>query len=163
MPSELIFIGGFILFIFLMMSIDLGLFGKSDKPVSLKQAGIMSGVWVSLALIFYWLILQYGHLLHHIDNFAALQEINVRHLHHLKLNPNDFQESLSLYRQNLSLEFITGYVVEYALSVDNIFVMVLIFTAFSVNPNYYFFVLLWGFFGVFVLCFLFFFVCVLFF
>src|SRR3569833_1987080 len=155
MPSELIFIGGFILFIFLMMSIDLGLFGKSDKPVSLKQAGIMSGVWVSLALIFYWLILQYGHLLHHIDNFAALQEINVRHLHHLKLNPNDFQESLSLYRQNLSLEFITGYVVEYALSVDNIFVMVLIFTAFSVDAKYYHKVLIWGILWAIVMRFLF--------
>lgn len=158
MPSELIFIGGFILFIFLMMSIDLGLFGKSDKPVSLKQAGIMSGVWVSLALIFYWLILQYGHLLHNIDNFATLQEINVKHLHHLKLNPNDFQGSLSLYQKNLSLEFITGYVVEYALSVDNIFVMVLIFTAFSVNPKYYHKVLLWGIIGAIVMRFLFIFV-----
>ena len=158
MPSELIFIGGFILFIFLMMSIDLGLFGKSDKPVSLKQAGIMSCVWVSLALIFYALIARYGHLLHHIDNFAALQEINIKNFHHLKLNPNDFQESLSLYRKNLSLEFITGYVVEYALSVDNIFVMVLIFTAFSVNPKYYHKVLLWGIIGAIVMRFLFIFV-----
>ncbi|HTK19120.1 MAG TPA: TerC/Alx family metal homeostasis membrane protein [Mucilaginibacter sp.] len=155
MSSELLFIGGFIIFIFLMMSIDLGLFGKSDKPVSLKQAGIMSGVWVSLALVFYWLILQYGHLLHHVDNFVTLQEINIRHFHHLKLNPNDFQESLSLYRKNLSLEFITGYVVEYALSVDNIFVMVLIFTAFSVNPKYYHKVLLWGIIGAIVMRFLF--------
>jgi tellurite resistance protein TerC len=141
-----------------MMSIDLGLFGKSDKPVSLKQAGIMSGVWVSLALIFYWLILQYGNLLHHIDSFTALQEINVRHLHRLNLNPNDFQESLSLYRKNLSLEFITGYVVEDALSVDKIFVMVLIFTAFSVNPKYYHKVLLWGIIGAIVMRFLFIFI-----
>ena len=158
MPSELIFVGGFIIFIFLMMSIDLGLFGKSDKPVSLKQAGIMSGVWVSLALIFYALIARYGHLLHHIDNFAALQEINIKNFHHLKLKPNDFQGSLSLYRKNLSLEFITGYVVEYALSVDNIFVMVLIFTAFSVNPKYYHKVLLWGIIGAIVMRFLFIFV-----
>ena len=158
MPSELIFIGGFILFIFLMMSIDLGLFGKSDKPVSLKQAGIMSGVWVSLALIFYVLIARYGDLLHHIDNFAALQNINIKNFHNLKLNPNDFQESLSLYRKNLSLEFITGYVVEYALSVDNIFVMVLIFTAFSDNPKYYHKVLLWGIIGAIVMRFLFIFV-----
>lgn len=158
MPSELMFIGGFIIFIFLMMSIDLGLFGKSDKPVSLKQAGIMSGVWVSLALIFYVLIARYGNLLHHIDSFSALQEINVKNFHHLKLNPGDFQESLSLYRKNLSLEFITGYVVEYALSVDNIFVMVLIFTAFSVNPKYYHKVLLWGIIGAIVMRFLFIFV-----
>ncbi|MGZ3822153.1 MAG: TerC family protein, partial [Mucilaginibacter sp.] len=62
MSSELIFISGFIVFILLMMSIDLGLFGKSDKPVSMKQAGIMSAVWVSLALIFYALIFRYGDL-----------------------------------------------------------------------------------------------------
>jgi len=155
MSNELLFIGGFIVFIFLMMSIDLGLFGKSDKPVSLKQAGIMSGVWVSMALVFYWLILQYGDLLHHIDSFAALQDINIKHFHNLKLNPNDFQGSLSLYRQNLSLEFITGYVVEYALSVDNIFVMVLIFTAFAVDPKYYHKVLLWGIIGAIVMRFLF--------
>jgi len=158
MSNELLFIGGFIVFIFLMMSIDLGLFGKSDKPVSLKQAGIMSGVWVSMALVFYWLILQYGDLLHHIDSFAALQDINIKHFHNLKLNPNDFQGSLSLYRQNLSLEFITGYVVEYALSVDNIFVMVLIFTAFAVDPKYYHKVLLWGIIGAIVMRFLFIFV-----
>jgi tellurite resistance protein TerC len=158
MSNELIFLGGFVIFILLMMSFDLGLFGKSDKPVSLKQAGFMSAVWVALALGFYLLILQYGHILHHIDSFAALQEINTRHLHHLKLNPNDFSGGLIQYRHNLALEFITGYVVEYALSVDNIFVMVLIFTAFAVNPKYYHKVLLWGIIGAIVMRFLFIFV-----
>ena len=158
MSNELLFIGGFIIFILLMMSIDLGLFGKSDKPVSLKQAGIMSAVWVALALGFYVLILQYGHLLHNVDSFARLQEINTKHLHHLKLDPNDFAGGLNLYRHNLALEFITGYVVEYALSVDNIFVMVLIFTAFAVNPKYYHKVLLWGIIGAVVMRFLFIFV-----
>ena len=158
MTSEVIFIGGFIVFILLMMSIDLGLFGKSDKPVSLKQAGIMSAVWVALALGFYVLILQYGHLLHHIDSFAALKEINARHLHHLNLDPNDLTGSLNLYRKNLGLEYITGYVVEYALSVDNIFVMVLIFTAFAVDPKYYHKVLLWGIIGAVIMRFAFIFV-----
>ena len=147
MHSELIFISGFILFILIMLSLDLGLFAKTDRPVSLKQAGIMSAVWVALALIFYALILKFGDLLHHVDSFAALQQINIQNFHHLKLNPNDFQGSLKLYRNNLGLEFITGYVVEYALSVDNIFVMVLVFTAFSVNPKYYHKVLFWGIIG----------------
>src|SRR6201996_365335 len=158
MPNELIFITGFVLFIFIMMSIDLGLFGKSDKPVSMKQAGIMSAVWVSLALIFYVLILRYGDLLHHVDSFAALQEINIKNFHHLKLIPGDLAGGLNLYRKNLALEFITGYVVEYALSVDNIFVMVLIFTAFAVNPKYYHKVLLWGIIGAIVMRFLFIFI-----
>jgi tellurite resistance protein TerC len=158
MSSELLFIGGFILFILLMMSIDLGLFGKNDKPVSMKQAGFMSSVWVTLALIFYGLIFLYGDLLHHVDSFTALQEINQKNFHHLKLVPGDLAGSLCLYRKNLALEFITGYVVEYALSVDNIFVMVLIFTAFAVNAKYYHKVLLWGIIGAIVMRFLFIFI-----
>jgi tellurite resistance protein TerC len=158
MSNELLFILGFVVFIFMMMAIDLGLFGKSDKPVSLKQAGLMSVVWVALALGFYALIFQYGHLLHHIDSFSALQEINAHNQHHLTLNPNDFAGGLNLYRKNLALEFITGYVVEYALSVDNIFVMVLIFSAFAVNPKYYHKVLLWGIIGAVLMRFLFIFV-----
>ncbi|MBS1528466.1 MAG: TerC/Alx family metal homeostasis membrane protein [Bacteroidetes bacterium] len=155
MPSEFLFISGFVVFIFIMMAVDLGLFGKADKPITMKQAALMSGVWVSLALIFYGLIFRYGHLLHHVDSFAALQEVNIKHFHHLKLNPNDFAGSLQLYQKNLALEFITGYVVEYALSVDNIFVMVLIFTAFAVAPKYYHKVLLWGILGAIVMRFLF--------
>jgi tellurite resistance protein TerC len=155
MHSELIFIIGFIIFIFIMLSADLGIFGHTNRPVGLKQAGIMSGVWIALALIFYALILKYGHLLHHIDSFAALQRINLKNSHHLQLNPNDLAGGLQLYRQNLGLEFITGYVVEYALSVDNIFVMVLIFTAFAVNPKYYHKVLLWGIIGAVIMRFMF--------
>lgn len=158
MSSELIFILGFIVFIFLMLSIDLGLFTRSDRPVSLKQAGIMSVVWIALALAFYALILRYGQLLHHVDSFAALQQINADNFHNLPLNPHDFAGSLQLYRKNLGLEFISGYVVEYALSVDNIFVMVLIFTAFAVEPRYYHKVLLWGIIGAVIMRFIFIFV-----
>ena len=147
MSNELIFISAFIVFILIMLSLDLGLFAKTDKAVSLKQAGIMSAVWVTLALIFYGLILQFGHLLHHVDSLAALQEINEKNFHHLKLIPGDLAGSLELYRKNLGLEFITGYVVEYALSVDNIFVMVLVFTAFGVSPRHYHKVLFWGIIG----------------
>jgi tellurite resistance protein TerC len=157
-PNELIFILGFVVFIFLMMAIDLGLFGKADKPVSIKQASIMSGIWVLLSLSFYVLIYNYGHLLHHVDSFAVLQKVNTDHLHRLKFNPNDFAGSLQLYRKNLALEFITGYVIEYALSVDNIFVITLIFTAFAVNPKHYHKVLLWGIIGAVVMRFLFIFV-----
>jgi tellurite resistance protein TerC len=147
MSSELIFISGFIIFIFIMMAIDLGLFARSDKPVTLTRAAIMSGVWISLALLFYVLLLNYGDLLHHVDSFAALQQINLTNFHHLTLNPHDLPGSLGIYRANLALEFITGYVIEYALSVDNIFIMVLIFTAFAVDPKYYHKVLLWGIIG----------------
>ena len=147
MQSEFIFITGFIVFILVMLALDLGLFNKTDKAVSIKQAAIMSAVWITLALCFYLLIFKYGHLLHHIDSFAALQQANIENFHHLKLLPDDLQGSLDLYNKNLALEFISGYVVEYALSVDNIFVMVLIFTAFAVNPKHYHKVLFWGILG----------------
>ena len=155
MSSEILFIGGFVVFIFLIMAADLGLFGKADKPVSLKQAAIMSGIWVSFALGFYWLILHYGHLLHQVDSYSRLQELNLKHLHKLDINANNLSASLELYRKNLGLEFITGYVVEYALSVDNIFVMVLIFGAFGVQQRYYHKVLLWGIIGAIIMRFLF--------
>ncbi len=147
MQSELIFISGFIVFILIMLALDLGLFAKTDRPVSTKQAAIMSAVWVTLALCFYALIFKYGNLLHHVESFAALQEINIKNFHHLTLNPNDLAGGLNLYRKNLALEFITGYVVEYALSVDNIFVMVLIFSAFGVDKKHYHKVLFWGIIG----------------
>src|ERR1700744_5648053 len=158
MANELEYIIGFIVFIIIMMAIDLGLFSKSDKPVSLTQAAIMSAVWIALALGFYVLILNFGDKLHGITTFAKLQQINPDNFHNLKLNPNDFAGSLSLYRKNLGVEFITGYVVEYALSVDNIFVMVLIFTAFAVDPKYYHKVLLWGIIGAVIMRFAFIFV-----
>jgi tellurite resistance protein TerC len=136
MQSELVFISCFLVFILIMLAIDLGLFTSTDKPVSTKQAGIMSAVWVFLALCFYVFIFKYGHL---------------------NLNPGDFPASLQLYQKNLALEFISGYVVEYALSVDNIFVIVLIFTAFAVSHKHYHKVLFWGIIGATVMrfCFIF--------
>jgi len=155
MSSELIFILAFVVFIFAMLAIDLGLFANPDKPVSLTRAAIMSAVWITLALLFYLLLVNYGHLLHHVDSFAMLQQVNIDNGHQLQLNPGDFAGSLHLYQKNLGIEFITGYVVEYALSVDNIFVMVLIFTAFGVDSKHYLKVLLWGIIGAVLMRFLF--------
>jgi tellurite resistance protein TerC len=155
MSTEFLFIAGFITFIGLMMAIDLGLFGKATKPVSLKQAAIMSGVWVALAMAFYVLILNFGHLLHDVNTLRRLHEINDKHFHHLTIDNHNLITSLQAYRKTLGLEFLTGYVVEYALSVDNIFVMVLIFTAFGVAPKNYHTVLLWGIIGAIVMRFLF--------
>src|SRR5690606_18827865 len=99
---------------------------KSNKAVSLKQAAIMSAVWVSFALIFYVILRIWGHELHNIHDFDQLRLITERHLHNINIIPGDLAASIDLYKQNLALEYITGYVVEYALSVDNIFVMVLV-------------------------------------
>ena len=158
MSSELIFFGAFFLFIVLMLAIDLGLFHKKDQPVSLAQAGIMSAVWVTFALCFYFFLKTDGQTLHNIQNQEQLTELVSKYQHNITINSANFQEDLNKYKDNLSLEFITGYVIEYALSVDNIFVMVLIFTAFGVKEKYYHRVLFWGILGAVLMRFLFIFI-----
>ena len=155
MSNELVFFGGFLIFIVLMLSIDLGLFNKKDHVVSLREAAIMSFIWVSFAIGFYFLLLTEGNQLHGISDFSQLQALTEAHKHDIKLDPNDFLGSLHLYNQNLAIEYLTGYVIEYALSVDNIFIMVLIFSAFGVNEKYYHRVLFWGIIGAVVMRFMF--------
>lgn len=158
MSNELIFSIGFLLFIALILALDLGLFSRKEHVVSLKQAGVMSLIMVAMAIGFYFILITEGQELHGIKDFAHLKEIVVRHQHNITLIPNNFQESLMLYKQNLGLEFLTGYVIEYALSVDNIFVIVLIFTAFAVEEKYYHRVLFWGILGAIIMRFIFIFV-----
>jgi len=155
MSNELLFFACFLLFITLMLAIDLGLFNKKDHVVSFKEAAVMSAIWVSFALGFYVLLLTEGEFLHGIQNQAQLEQVTRTYLHNITLTPENFASNLLLYKQNLALEFITGYVVEYALSVDNIFVMVLIFSAFGVNEKYYHRVLFWGIIGAVLMRFLF--------
>lgn len=158
MANETIFLLSFIVFIFIILTLDLGLLNKKSDSVSMKQAGLMSFFVVALSMCFYFLLTTYGHLLHGIDSIEKLQQIIVKHHHPVKIIPGDLGSSLYLYNQNLGLEYLTGYVVEYALSVDNIFVMVLVFTAFGVAPRNYHRVLFWGILGAIVMRFIFIFV-----
>ena len=50
-----------------------------------------------------------------------------------------------------ALEFLTGYVIEYSLSVDNIFVFILIFSYFSIKPHYQHKILFWGILGALIM------------
>jgi len=50
-----------------------------------------------------------------------------------------------------ALEFLTAYVIEYSLSVDNIFVFILIFSFFSVKPQYQHKILFWGILGALIM------------
>ena len=157
MSREVLFFTIFLVSIFFILALDLGVFSKKNEGVNFKQAGIMSAVWVSLALLFYLFLRNFGYLIHDIESLDQLKELIVQNKHNVKISadPSLFAESLKLYNINLALEFITGYVVEYALSVDNIFVMVLIFTAFKVEEKQYHRVLFWGIIGAVLLRFLF--------
>lgn len=158
MTNETIFLLAFLVFIFFILALDLGLLKKKSDTISMKQAGLMSFFVVALSMCFYFVLISYGHLLHGIDSIEKLQQVISSHHHAVKVIPNDLQNSIQLYNQNLGLEYLTGYVVEYALSVDNIFVMVLIFGAFGVAQRNYHRVLFWGILGAIVMRFIFIFV-----
>ncbi len=106
--------GAFIILVLAMLAIDLGIFHRRPHEVSLKEAGVWSGVWVGLALAF---------------NLGV----------YLWFGPER------------ALEFTTGYLIEKALAVDNIFVFVVIFSTFSTPAKYQHRVLFWGVLGALVL------------
>jgi tellurite resistance protein TerC len=134
---------------------DLTVVGRNKHIISFKESLIWTGIWVSCAMLFYVYILHYGERFHGIANMQGLLEIQSKYADHLKLIPGDFQKSLELYRHNMGTEFLTGYLIEYTLSMDNVFVIMLILSAFSVNPKYYKQVLFWGILGAILLRFLF--------
>src|SRR3989475_982134 len=106
---------GFCLFIFIMLAIDLGVFNRKPHEISYKNAAIWSAVWVTLALIFAGLL------------FGPLG-----------------WELFGAARHQKGLEFLTGYLIELSLSVDNLFLFLLIFSYFKVPAKYQHRVLYWG-------------------
>lgn len=134
-----------------MIFMDLGVFSKGNHVVKFKEAASWSVVWILCAMAFYLIIDTRGDLIHGIDSYGELQELHKKYADHVHLIPGDFNQSLQNYRDNMSLEFITGYLVEYALSVDNIFVLILVFSSFGVREKYFKKVLFWGILGAVVL------------
>lgn len=99
--------------IFVLLIIDLSLFGKSHK-ISRKAALTESGIWVSIALLFnLWFGFTFG--------------------------------------KELGVEFLTGYLVEKSLSVDNLFIILLIFSSFKIPDKHQHRVLFYGVLGAIVL------------
>ena len=117
MPSNWIFWVVFNVFVLAMLALDLGVFHRRKHAVSFREAIGWTGVWMGLAGLFAVLIFFYGH---------TLVGENVR--------PNS----------QLSLEFVTGYLIEQSLSIDNLFVFLLIFRYFKVPRNLQHDVLFWG-------------------
>lgn len=114
---------GFIAFVIAMLALDLFVFGggKSHK-VSVKEALAWVIAWVCLALAFAGLLWWYL---------------------------NDTQGAEVAKRK--TLEFLAGYLIEQSLSVDNMFVFVMIFTYFAVPPEFQRRVLLYGVLGAIVM------------
>lgn len=157
--SETLFFLAFAAFVLFFMALDLGLLTRQKSHVvSFKEAGIWSAIWVVLSVAFYFFIKEYGYLVHGIDSMARLEEIRNLYARQVDLIPGNFEASLARFQENMALEYITGYLVEYSLSADNIFVFIMIFASFGVRERFYKKILVWGILGAIVLRFIFIFV-----
>ncbi|NTW31565.1 MAG: TerC/Alx family metal homeostasis membrane protein [Bacteroidetes bacterium] len=153
---EIIFFSLFVIFIITILFLDLGILNKKSHVVKFKEALIWSILWISLAIGFFILIKTHGDIIHGITDNAKLQHVVEKYSHPVKINFDDsFEKNISIYKSNLSLEYITGYFIEYALSVDNVFVMLLILISFGVQEKYFHRVLFWGILGAIIMRFIF--------
>lgn len=158
MAAQTIFFIAFLVIIFGILFIDLGIFDKKSHEVSFKEAGIWTLVWIGLAIAFFFLLREKGYLIHGIDTVKEIQQKIDLNNHPISIEGLPLKEAQKVYDHNLALEFITGYVIEYTLSIDNIFVILMIFLSFSIAEKYYKRVLFWGIFGAVVFRFIFIFV-----
>lgn len=115
---------GFNVFVLVLLALDLGVFHRKAHAVSMKEALTWSIVWITLSLLFNLVI----------------------YLFWDKMVPNS-----SYTNGEAALAFLTGYLIEKSLSVDNIFVFILIFSFFAVPDQYQHRVLFWGILGALVM------------
>lgn len=136
--------------------LDLGVFNRKSHVVRFKEAVAWSVLWISLAIAFFFLIKSHGDMIHGIDNNAELQQVVERYDQPVIVDMSaGFEQNIEIYRENLSLEYIAGYLIEKALSVDNIFVILLIFLSFGIQQKYYHRILFWGILGALIMRFIF--------
>jgi tellurite resistance protein TerC len=115
---------GFNLFVLAMLALDLGVFHRKSHTVSAKEALTWSIVWITLSLAFNAVIYFFW------DSMVP---------------------GSSYTNREAALAFLTGYLIEKSLSVDNIFVFILIFTFFGVPGKYQHRVLFWGILGALIM------------
>lgn len=126
-----IFYVGFTLFVLFMLALDLGVFHKKAHEVSIKEASTWTATWIGLALLFNFLFYKYSLWKFTSDpSFLALQDFN----------PEEKAKTLAL-------EFLTGFVIEKSLAIDNIFIFAVVFSYFAIPKIYQHRILFWGIFG----------------
>lgn len=155
MQTELVLLGGFLLLIIFVLMIDLLVVGRKSHIVSTKEALGWTSIWVLLALGFYVFLKFYGHLLHGIETQAELTQVVRQYAPEIRFKLTDFEGMLGEYRDHMSMSYLAGYFIEQTLSIDNVFVILLILQGFSVPQKNYKSVLLWGVLGAIVLRFIF--------
>jgi tellurite resistance protein TerC len=138
-----------------MLTLDLGVFNKRAHEISIRESTLWTFVWVTLSFLMYFFLLHNGEKIHGIYNINDLISIQSTYKQPFIINKNNFSASLESYRKTLSLEYLTGYIIELSLSADNIFVIILIFISFGVEKKLYHRVLFWGILGAIVFRFIF--------
>lgn len=151
MSSEIVFFIVFILFVVGVLLLDLLVIGRKSHEVSVKEAAIWSSIWIGLALCFALFLRFYAEFIHGIENFEDLKLITQKYAPFLTLDQSSFENSLNLYRKNSAINYLSGYLIEKSLSVDNLFVIMAILTGFSVKKKDYKQVLFWGIIGAIVM------------
>lgn len=124
----------FTAFVLVLLSLDLGVFHRKAHAVSFKEATVWSIVWISLAMVFNFLLYRYA-----LWKFPQDERL---------MSLPDFNPDLAAW--TVSLEFLTGYIVEKSLSVDNIFIFVMVFAYFAIPTKYQHRVLFFGIIGALV-------------
>jgi tellurite resistance protein TerC len=123
---------GFVGLIALLLLLDLGVFHRDAHEVSLREATGWTAVWIVLGLSFSVFV----YFTYELHWFGA----------QLAARPGQ----LVTGGHQAALQYITAYLIEKSLSVDNVFVIAVIFTSFGVEPRHQHRVLFWGIFGALV-------------
>ena len=158
MHGETLIMGAFLVVIVAVLLFDLLVVGRNSHVVKTKEALMWTSVWVSLAVLFYFILANFGHLLHDIDTPERLRQISSMYSPDLHYVTNDFQSMLREYRQHMGINYLTGFFIEQTLSIDNVFVILVLLQGFGVQLENYKKVLFWGILGAIVLRFIFIFV-----
>ncbi len=128
------FYAGFTAFILLLLALDLGVLHRDSREVRFREAAAWCAVWVSLALAFNYLLYRYA-----LWKFPRDPRLTAL---------GGFDPTAAAW--DTALEFLTGYIVEYSLSVDNIFIFVLVLGYFAIPAQYQHRVLFYGILGALV-------------
>lgn len=128
------FYAAFTGFVLVLLLMDLGVFHREAHKVSLREAALWTAVWVGLALVF---------------NLGFYKYMLVRFAEDPRLVAIPGFDAVAAAKR-AALEFLAGYVVEYSLSIDNIFVFVVVMRFFSVPSRYQHRVLFYGILGALV-------------
>ncbi len=156
--TETIFLAGFLVFVVTILLLDLLVIGGKSHTVSFKEAASWTMVWITLALSFGLFLFFYGEKMHGIHSYDDLMHVVTKFDYGLDLTGMGFDQAVELFRKTMAINYISGYLIEEILSVDNLFVIIMILTAFSVKEEAYKPVLFWGILGAIVLRFLFIFI-----